>query len=205
MTTLETMRDALITDLKAEVGASVQVVREGVDFGSNFPTIVLQFMGPSIKRHMNGLSRSTDGTRDNWTMEEPLRVYIYTLENIDGEDTSRAQLQELVDQVEFYIRKDWPELLRTYQCALWYGSSFGVTTRRSFYGDNGLNEAIMRIGIQEPRYPTTATDVPGPDAETILITSAPMDGTSKRLSPISRRRRRNERNGTAQVRITIEE
>ena len=171
MMTLEDMRDALIIDLKDEVGSTVQVIREGADFGSNFPLVVVHFLGPNMKRHGNGIGRSTDGTRDNWTMEEPVRIYMYTLEKIDGEDTSRAQLQDLIDLVEFHVRKDWPAILKGYQCALWYQSSFGTSLRRTYYGDNGLNEATLRLGIQEPRYPVDATEIPGPIAESAVITS----------------------------------
>jgi hypothetical protein len=171
---MESVRDLLVTSLKTELGETVQVIREGADFNNNFPLVVVHFMGASIHRHGYGPSKTVTGDRDNWTMEEPVRIYLYTLENIDGEDTSREQLQDLVDQVEYYIRNNWNGILKPYQCAVWFPSSYTTSTRRTYYGENGLNEATIRLGMQEPRYPVDATAVPGPDAEKVLLTSKEM-------------------------------
>ena len=153
--TLENMREDLLEDLTDLLGESVLVVRSGTDVNVDFPMVVVDFLG-TTKPWLRTLSLTFDGSRPNWIMDEPVHVKIYTQEPFEGEDTSRADLQELVDIVEFHAEKNWPSILSKHKCALNRKTSFMTSNSTVFYNDTRVNEAVIRIHLEEPRYPTEA-------------------------------------------------
>lgn len=173
--TLESMREDIMKDLHENYSTMAQVIRGGTDINIDFPCIVVDFLGPNIP-FWRSISLSA-GTRESWTMEEPVHVKIYTQEKFQGLDTSRRELQELVDSIEFHLRKELPGILKEHSCSISWYRSFITTTRDSYYNGHRINEAVMRIHVQEPRVQVDEEIDSGPLVEKLDVRIEDEGGT----------------------------
>lgn len=148
---LEEMRRELMLDLNDIIGEDALLLRESADYTVEYPLVVVDFLGPQ-RRVYQWLSTRQNG-KENWVMAERVNIMISTIQSEEGVDTSRLELQELLDRIEFGARKTWPKLVRRFGCGIFYKDSWMSTYYSNFYNERRVNTAVLKVTILEPRMP----------------------------------------------------
>lgn len=177
--TLEDMRREMMLNVKDLAGEEVIVLRDSPDFTMGFPLVVVDFMGPQRRQYF-WLSATSDG-HENWIMAERVNLTICTIQKDEGEDTSRLDLQEILDRVEFGVRRDWPRIARVFGCGIFYPESWMSTLHSQFYNEKRMNIAVLKVTLLEPRSGEKPFRAYGPPLHKVTADYKPEGGEFKRI------------------------
>lgn len=179
---LEEMRRELMLNINDIAGEDALVLRDSSDYTVEYPLIVVDFLGPQ-RRIYKWLSTHQNG-KENWVMAERVNIMVSTIQSEEGTDTSRLELQELIDKIEFGARKSWPKLVRKFGCGIFYPESWMSTHYSNFYNERRVNTAVLKITILEPRMPDTFINSEGPPLERVTADYRDEGGTFERVDII---------------------
>jgi hypothetical protein len=177
---LEEMRRELMLNIHDIAGEDVLVLRESADYTVTYPLVVIDFLGPQ-RRIYKWLSTHQNG-KENWVMAERVNIMVSTIQSEEGSDTSRVELQELLDRIEFGARKLWPKLVRKFGCGIFYPESWMSTHYSHFYNERRVNTAVLKITILEPRMPNTPFRGTGPPLERVTADYKDEGGTFEHIN-----------------------
>ena len=177
--THEDMRRELMLNIKDVAGEDVIVLRDSADFTMGFPLVVVDFLGPQRRQYF-WLSATAYGHED-WTMAERVNITICTIQNDTGPDTSRLELQELLDRVEYGARAAWPRIVKTFDCGIFYPESWMTSLHSQFYNEKRLNIALLKVTLLEPRSGEKPFRSTGPPLHKVTADYKPEGGEYSRI------------------------